>query len=89
MAIKQKIVSSRGVYYDLTESPYEYITPYGDFYKFSSEKKREIFLRDIEFYQRQLTKLLDRNNLKDFIPEEIVILLKRAVYESFYKKIEG
>ncbi|MBO5870270.1 MAG: hypothetical protein J6Q89_05915 [Clostridia bacterium] len=39
--------SRRGVYYDLTESPYEYNSPYGDLFKFSSEKKLEIYTRDI------------------------------------------
>lgn len=86
---KQRVISSRGVYYDLTKSPYEFITPYGDFYKFSSEKKLEIYKRDIPFQLKQLNRLLDRHDLKDFIPPEIVILLERAVYESFYKKIEG
>lgn len=82
-------VSSRGVYYDLTLSPYEYRTSYGDIYKFSSAKKLEIYTRDIVKELDRLEKLLDRHSLRDFIPNEIVQLLRKGVYNAFYRKIEG
>lgn len=81
--------SRRGVYYDLTVSPYEYNTPYGDIFKFSSEKKLEIYTRDVPKELDRLQKLIDRHDLQEFIPEEIHQLLKRAVYQSFYRKVEG
>lgn len=83
------IVSRRGVYYDLNKSPYEFTTPYGDLFKFSSAKKLEIYTRDIEKELNKVDKLIERNDLKSFVPDEIVQLIKKAVYECFYKKIEG
>lgn len=83
------IKSRRGVYYDLTISPYEYETPYGDIFKFSSRKKLEIYTRDIEKEICRLGKYLERNDFGDFLPDEIIQLLYRAVFKSFYRKIEG
>ena len=81
--------SRRGVYYDLTISPYEYKTPYGDIFKFSSQKKLEIYTRDIEKEITRLDNLMGRNELASFLPCEIIQLLNKAVYRSFYRKIEG
>lgn len=81
-------ISARGVYYDLTVSPYEYQTPYGDIFKFRSQKKLDIYTRDIPKELERLDKLIERYDLTRFVPEEINTLLKRAVYESFYRKIE-
>ena len=83
------VVSRRGVYYDLTKSPYEFTSPYGDLFKFSSKKKLEIYTRDIEKELGRLDKCITRNDMQDFVPEEIYQLLRKAVYKSFYKKIEG
>ena len=82
-------VSRYGVYYDLTKSPYGYETPYGDLFKFSSPKKLEIYTRDIPKELERLEKLIARHELGDFIPDEIVQLLRRSVYQSFYRKVEG
>lgn len=82
-------VSRRGVYYDLTKSPYEFKTPHGDLLKFSSKKKLEIYTRDVSKELDRLNTIMQRNDLWKFVPDEIKQLLKRAVYKSFYKKIEG
>lgn len=82
-------VSRRGVYYDLTISPYEFTTPYGDIFKFSSAKKLEIYTRDISKEIKRLETLIQRNDMQSFIEDEILQLLIKAVYRSFYKKIEG
>lgn len=82
-------ISRRGVYYDLSQSPYEYHSPYGDCFKFSSQKKLEIYTRDVQREVERLEKVIERNNMGEFIPEEISRLLQRAVYKSFYKKVEG
>ena len=82
-------VSRRGVYYDLTKSPYEYKTPYGDCFKFSSKKKLEIYTRDVVKELKRLETLIERNDLQSFIPEEINQLIRKAVYSAFYNKIEG
>ena len=81
-------VSARGVYYDLTLSPYEYVTPYGDIFKFSSAKKLEIYTRDITKELKRLDDLIKRNDLGDFIPVEIKQLIIKGVYKSFYCKVE-
>lgn len=80
--------SRRGVYYDLSESPYEYNSPYGDLFKFSSQKKLEIYTRDVDKEIKRVNDLFDRNELKKLIPVEIVDLIRRAVYRSFYKRVE-
>lgn len=85
----EPIKSRRGVYYDLEKSPYEYTNPYGDSFKFSSPKKLEIYTRDIRGEVNRVAKLISRHELEDYIPEEIKHLLYRAVYKSFYRKIEG
>lgn len=87
--MREPIKSRRGVYYNLEESPYEFTSPYGDLFKFSSAKKLEIYARDVEKETDRVTKLIKRHELETFIPEEIKHLLFRAVYKSFYKKIEG
>lgn len=81
--------SRRGVYYDLTKSPYEYQTPYGDLFKFSSEKKLEIYTRDIPKELARVDKLVTRHGLDGFMPEEIKQLIYRSMYQAFYRKIEG
>lgn len=81
-------ISRRGVYYDLSLSPYEHRSPYGDLFKFSSQKKLEIYSRDVVKEVKRFDDLLDRNELRKLVPDEIVDLIKRAVYQSFYSKIE-
>lgn len=83
------VKSARGVYYDLTKSPYEYESPYGDLFKFSSRKKLEIYTRDIVKELDRITKALERNRLGDTLPDEIIQLLYRATFRCFYRKIEG
>lgn len=41
--MKDKTISARGVYYDLEKSPYIYEDKLGNTFKFSSEKKLEMF----------------------------------------------
>lgn len=82
-------VSRRGVYYDLSISPYEFKTPYGEIFKFSSEKKLEIYTRDIPKELKRLQGIIDRNNMQTFIPPEILQLVEKAVYKAFYVKVEG
>ena len=82
------IKSRRGVYYDLEISPYEYKTPYGDIFKFSSSKKLEIYARDIEKELKRFDTFFARNELRKIIPDEIIDLVKRKVYRAFYSSVE-
>lgn len=87
--MERPIVSARGVYYDLTKSPYEFTGPYGDSFKFSSAKKLAIYTRDIPKEIKRVDALIERHGLKDFLPDDSRALLYRAMYRAFYRKIEG
>lgn len=83
----QAKVTRRGVYRDLSLSPYEYKSPYGDLFKFPSEKKLEVYARDVKTELDRVTKALDRLQLRDYLPAEIVQLLYRSTYQAFYRKL--
>lgn len=85
----ERKISARGVYYDLTLSPYEYLTPYGDLFKFSSKKKLDMYTRDIYKEITRVEKVLNRHDLQAHIPDEILNLIYKTVYRAFYRKIEG
>ena len=85
----EPIKSRRGVYYDLEKSPYEYVNSYGDIFKFSRQKRLDIYTRDIPKEIERMSKLIARNDLWTFLPDEIVHLLYRETYRAFYRKIEG
>lgn len=82
-----KKISARGVYYDLSLSPYEYHTPYGDIFKFPSQKKLDIYTRDIVREIDRVTKALERNGLYEYLPDEIIQLVYRSCYRSFYNSV--
>ena len=81
------VVSRYGVYRDLTKSPYEYKSPYGDSFKFPSAKKLEIYTREIQKELDQAGKLMDRLHLEEYIPSEIIQLLYRSTYLALYRKV--
>lgn len=85
----EPVKSRRGVYYDLEKSPYEYINSYGDIFKFSRQKRLEIYTRDVPKEIEKLSKAINRNDLWSFLPDEIINLLYRETYRAFYRKIEG
>ena len=82
-------VSRRGVYKDLNASPYEFTSPYGDSFKFSSAKKLEIYTRDIPGEIDRVTKFFCRLDLNEHVPDEIVGMLYRYTYRAFYDRVEG
>lgn len=82
-----EIKSRRGVYRDLSKSPYEYQSPYGDLFKFPSEKKLEMYARDVQKELDRLNKTLDRNELWRYVPTEILQLIERSAYRAFYRKV--
>lgn len=86
---EERPISRRGVYKDLNLSPYEFQSPYGDSFKFSSQKKLDIYTRDIPKEVERVKKLIARHELGGFIPPEIVTMIYRAVYKAFYSKVEG
>lgn len=82
-------VSRYGVYRDLNKSPYEYTTPYGDLFKFRSQKKLDIYARDIQKEIERVSKCVGRLGLEDYLPTEIIRLLYRQTYKAFYDRVEG
>lgn len=82
-------VSRRGVYKDLSLSPYEFESPYGDSFKFSSAKKLEIYTRDIPREIERVSKCVGRLGLEAYVPGEIIQLLYRTTYKAFYDRVEG
>lgn len=82
---RNNIVSRRGFYYDLNESPYVYKTPYGDSFPFASQKKLDIYTRDVEKELDKVEKIFARNDLEKILPREILHMVKRYVYRAFYK----
>ena len=82
-------VSRYGVYRDLSQSPYVYTSPYGDCFKFRSQKKLEIYTRDIKKEIERVEKFVSRRDLDSYLPGEIIQLLYRATYQALYGVIEG
>ena len=80
-------VSRRGVYRDLSLSPSEYVSPYGDLFKFPSQKKLEVYARDVDKELERLTKQIERLHLEEYLPHEIIRLLYRSTYRAFYRKV--
>lgn len=80
-------VSRYGVYRDLEKSPYRYESRYGDIFKFPSQKKLDIYTREIQKELDQVGKFLNRLHLEDHIPPEIVFLLYRSTYKALYRKV--
>jgi hypothetical protein len=60
--MKYPVKSSRGVYYDLSVSPYEFKGLYGDIFKFSSSKKLEIYTREHAKRLEQLKRCNEKIN---------------------------
>ena len=82
-------VSRYGVYRDLNQSPYEYKSPYGDSFKFRSQKKLDIYTREIQKEIDRVSKFVGRLGLDEYLPSEIVQLLYRSTYQALYQCIEG
>lgn len=87
--MSEGVVSRYGVYRDLSKSPYEYVNPYGDCFKFRSQKKLDIYTRDIQKEIDRVSKFVGRLGLDDYLPKEIVQLLYRTTYQALYDHVEG
>lgn len=87
--MKEGAVSRYGVYRDLNKSPYEYVSPYGDLFKFRSQKKLDIYTRDIQKEIEKVKKFVNRRGLERYLPDEIIQLLYRSTYKALYDHVEG
>ena len=87
--MSEGVVSRYGVYRDLEKSPYRYESPYGDIFKFRSQKKLDIYTRDIQKEIDKVRKFVSRMGLDSYIPKEIIQLLYRSTYKALYDHVEG
>lgn len=87
--MSEEIVSRYGVYRDLEKSPYRYESPYGDLFKFRSQKKLDIYQRDIRTEIDRVSKFVDRYDLVSYLPGEIIQLIYRVTYRALYDRVEG
>lgn len=85
--MQENTVSRRGVYKDLSLSPYEFTSPYGDSFKFPSAKKLEIYERDVRKEIDRLSRFLAKSGLDAHLPAEIVQLMYRTTYHAFYDNV--
>ena len=81
------VKSARGFYYDVSQSPYVYKSTYGDSFKLPSEKKLEMMQKQVPEELRRFDKVVERNDLKDFIPVEIDTLIRKAIIEAVHKRL--
>lgn len=88
--MKDKTISTRGVYYDLEKSPYIYEDKLGNTFRFSSKKKLEMFEnrvkakeKDFENEKARLKKL-GYDIVKDY--ESNIDCLPKLVYNAMIYK---
>lgn len=87
---KKDYVSARGVYYDLDKSPYIYKDNLGNVFKFSSQKKLEMFeerlkLKELDFEKEvERLKILGYDITKDYATN--INCLPKIVYNAMLYK---
>lgn len=80
-------VSAKGYYYNLEKSPYVWISPYGDSYKLPSRKRVEMIEKQVPEALSRLDKLLEKYELRDSLPPDLVTLLGRYLVNAVYNRI--
>lgn len=80
-------VSRRGYFYNLKESPYEWVSPYGDSYKLPSRKRLEMMEKRAAEELERVDKFIKRHGLYDVMPGKVVDLVRHYVIEAVYRQI--
>lgn len=80
--------TKRGVYIDLSYSPYEVISSYGDCLKFSSAKKLDMYVRDLPIVLSMVKTMCDKINSLTDSKECDFERLRHLVEISTYRRIE-
>ena len=57
---RKPYVSARGVYYELEHSPYRYTSPSGECFVFSSQKKLDIYTRELNELKEKINKVIEK-----------------------------
>ena len=86
---RNRDVSAKGYYYNLEKSPYVWESPYGDSFKLPSRKRLDMMKERTQEETRRLDKLLDRNDLRDIVPPDLVTLLYKYIIQAVYESIVG
>lgn len=88
---KKPYVSARGVYYELEHSPYRYTSPSGECFVFSSQKKLEIFTREVEILKEKISKMIDK--YIDVLGEDWALIVRNhtmlKVYAYVYNNMKA
>lgn len=79
--------SARGFYYNLEESPYVYVSPYGDSFKLPSAARVEMMERHVAEELDRVSRTLVRLGIADILQPEIVVMIKKAAIEGVHKRI--
>lgn len=87
---KLKDVSARGVYYDLNKSPWEFTDDLGNVFKFSSQKKLDIFCRKVKSKQAEFFAEIEKlQKLGYIVPKEYennLPKIPKLVYDKLTEK---
>ena len=79
-------ISKRGVYYDLTVSPYVYKMTLGGILQFSSKKKLEIYTRELAIRKKLIKKTFEKVgvilNTPMLVTEKTVSQIELTLYRE-------
>lgn len=82
------VQTRRGRYKIITASPWVYTRQRGGVFRFTSQKKMEIFIRKYNEREGRLDAFLNREGLVDLIPADLRVNLSSLVEESVYKEVQ-
>ena len=82
---RKPYVSARGVYYDLEHSPYRYTSPSGECFVFSSQKKLEMYTRDVEILKENIEKVVKK--YIDVLGEDWALIARNHTMLKVYKHV--
>ena len=86
---KRPDVSAKGFYYNLSKSPYAWVSPYGDYFKLPSAKRVEMMDKRAREALGRLEKLLESYELKTVLPNDLALQLGKYIVQAVYEGIVG
>lgn len=86
---KRPDVSAKGFYYNLSKSPYVWLSPYGDYFKLPSAKRVEMMDKRAKEAIGRLDKLLETYELKNVLPDDLAQQLGKYIVQAVYEGIVG
>lgn len=80
-------ISRRGVYYDLSKSPYEYKDKFGKVFKFSSQKKLDMFVLRVKELEKVYCNEANKLKAMGYIIDESYLSNLKKVPSNVYSKM--